>query len=84
MPKEKTVKELYYELGLTPPESIAHMTEEELREKLTPIHNHRWSQQGTTLSCSCELGTHTTQIPTSHILTGTDNKGMPQLQRITV
>ena len=84
MQDDKTVKKLYEELGLEAPEHIAHLTEDELREKIKTPSNHKWSQQGALLSCVCELGHHTTQIPTSHILQGTDERGLPVLQRVQV
>lgn len=84
MQNEKTVEELYQELGLTPPESIRHLTEDELREKLKINANHQWKQRGNTLYCSCELGGHSTQIPTSMILQGTDSEGLPILQKIAL
>lgn len=82
MQPEKTVEELYQELGLTPPESIKHLTEEELREKLKIEAHHSWKQQGTMLFCNCEIGHHTTNIPPTHILTGTDEQGMPILREV--
>lgn len=84
MHEDKTVEKLYQELGLEPPEHIKHLTEDELREKLKVVSNHKWSQQGTTLRCTCELGTHATQIPPTHILTGTDESGRPVLKRVEV
>ena len=82
MRPEKTVEELYQELGLTPPESIKHLTEEELREKLKIDAHHSWKQEGNTLNCTCEIGPHTTNIPTTHMLTGTDEQGMPILREV--
>lgn len=84
MQNEKTVEELYQELGLTPPESIRHLTEDELREALKTKANHQWKQRGNTLYCQCEVGSHSTQIPTSLMLQGTDEQGMPILKNITL
>lgn len=82
--QEKTVEELYQELGLTPPESIRHLTEDELREKLKIDAHHSWKQQGTNLYCDCEIGHHATQLPTDYILIGTDDSGQPVLRKITL
>lgn len=84
MQNDRTVEKLYRELGLTPPESIKHLTEDELRDKLRITPNHQWSQRGNVLTCVCEIGRHTTKIPTSHIIEGTDDRGMPVLKRIEV
>jgi hypothetical protein len=84
MQNEKTVEDLYEQLGLTPPESIRHLTEDELREKLKIESHHQWKQRGNMLYCSCELGSHSTQIPTSMMLQGTDEQGLPILQKIAL
>lgn len=84
MLNDKTVEKLYEELGLEPPENIKHLTEDELRERIKIPSNHKWRQQGTLLHCTCELGAHSTQIPTSHILMSTDESGMPVLKRVEV
>lgn len=84
MQNDKTVEELYQELGLTPPESIKHLTEDELREALKVKANHIWKQSGTTLFCDCELGRHTTNIPTDYMLQGTDPDGKPVLKKLVI
>lgn len=84
MRNEKTVEELYEELGLTPPESIKHLTEDELRDMLKVKSSHRWSQRGNILHCTCEIGSHSTRIPTNQILQGTDEKGLPILKKIAL
>ena len=75
-------RDLFRELGIKPPEHLKHLTEDELREKLRIPTTHNWKQQGARLICHCNIGTHTSGIPTSHILTGTDSQGRPILEKI--
>ncbi len=75
-------RDLYRELGLKPPEHLRHLTEDELREKLKIQTEHNWKQRGNSLYCKCDLGFHTSNIPTSHMLTGTTDSGQPILTKI--
>lgn len=69
---------------LVPPESIAHGTEEDVREKLKPAKTWNWKLEGNQLSCETDLGPMTQTIPTDVILTGEDENGLPILQRIVL
>lgn len=77
-------RNLFRELGLTPPEHLKHLTEDELREKLKIKTEHHWRQQGNVLICKCDIGTHSSTIPTSHILTGQTDSGEPIFTKINM
>jgi hypothetical protein len=69
--------------GVKPPERIAHMTEEELEEKLRQNfadHKCHWYQVGPDIECDASPNyTHGKRIGTNLRLDGTDSKGMPVL-----
>jgi len=75
-------KKLYQRLGIQEPEHIGHITEEDLAKKIKIEANHKWRQRGNKLICECELGNHVAFVPTSKILKGTDENGMPMLTEI--
>lgn len=75
---------LYKELGYELPQHAAHGTEDEIRESSKIITVHSWFQEGNRLVCKCDLGTHSSVIPPTHILTGTSEDGLPILQKVVV
>lgn len=66
----------YEELGVDPPSSETHDKPEYYEGKGT------WKQQGNFIYREGHGARFGSRIPTSHILKGTDEKGMPILQRI--
>lgn len=76
-------KKLYSRLGLEQPQHIPHITEDELRQRIKIEANHKWSQVGNRLICECEIGKHSTLVPTDVLLKGTDDKGLPILTKIS-
>lgn len=82
MYQDEVEKDLYKELNLTPPQHLAHLTEEELREAIKIKTSHNWKQVGQMLTCTCDIGKHTSKLPTTHILKGTDDAGNPILEKV--
>lgn len=69
-------KKLFEKHAIEAPSHIPHYTDEE-REKFKVKAHHSWKQRGNQLYCKCELGIHTSYIPTNKLLQGMDSKGMP-------
>lgn len=76
-------EKLYAENDVAPPLHIPHGGSiEELQEQYKVQAHHSWKQQGNQLVCDCELGYHVSFIPTTHMLQGTDDEGLPVLKKI--
>lgn len=79
--------EWYTWKGVTPPERITHLTEEEVQEKLASNlakHKCQWKQYGGEIRCDVGEYTHGKRIATNLILKGTGSKGEPLLEPIVV
>jgi len=79
-------KEIDYEkLGVVPPSSDAHGTEEQIAEQLNVKRTHQWKQRGAVLFCTSCPWEHATEPRfTDYLLQGTDDKGNPILTKIGV
>jgi hypothetical protein len=71
-------------LDAAPPVATGHGTEEDIRDKLKPMMPSKWRMQGNQLIAETENGTHVQTIPTSHILVGTNEKGLPIFKKVVV
>lgn len=67
---------------LTPPETTAHGTEEEIQDRMVEMKPKRWRQEANKLIGQTELGEVVNFIPTDMMLTGTDKDGLPILKKI--
>lgn len=65
-----------------PPSAVGHVTEEELLANMKQLKPKSWTLKGNQLEGMTEQGRLVQTIPTSHILVGTDNDGMPIFRRI--
>lgn len=69
--------------GATPIESIPHGTEDDITEKMKGTVHGDWVQMGNVLICrKCPNHHQTEPIPTEYLLKGTDNKGLPILEKL--
>ena len=68
----------YEALGVDPPESIQHFTDEEMESFRIPF-KREWKQSGNMIYREGEEAVFGTKIPTNKMLAGTDEKGMPVL-----
>lgn len=71
-------------LDAPPPTSIPHLTEDEIKEHLKPMLPSKWRLEGNQLIAETENGTHAQTIDPSYICVGTDDKGLPILQRVVL
>lgn len=69
-------------LGAAPPVAIPHGTDEDIRDKLTPLKPNSWKLEGNKLTGMTEMGLLVQMIPTDYILTGTDEKGLPVFKKV--
>lgn len=74
--------------GVKRPEHIPFLTEEELERKFAEIKAQTthgdWKQDGTTITCNRCNPRHSSGIPPTHLLQGTDDRGMPILKKIDI
>lgn len=77
MPLDPKIVKQFEEWGATPPTSEDHGTIEEIRSNLRPANPTNWRQEGNKLIADTDFGPLVNHIPTDHILTGVDDKGLP-------
>lgn len=71
-------------LKLEPPTTSTHGTESEVEGNLKQLMPSSWRLEGNQLIGQTEMGPLVQTIPTSHILTGTDKKGLPTFRKVDV
>lgn len=76
--------DFYRKHGVLPPSVSQHGTEDEIREKLTPLKAHSWHLVGNQLIGQTDWGELVQTIPTTHILTGMDDRGLPIFRKVGI
>ncbi len=71
-------------LRQTPPETIPHLTEEEIRANMKRLLPLSWTLEGNLLKGQTEQGLLVQRIPTDYILVGTDAKGLPIFKKVVI
>ena len=71
-------------LGVAPPSVSAHATDEEISKNMKKLKPSSWRQEGNWLIGQTDMGELRQTVPTSHILTGTDDSGNPIFKRIDI
>lgn len=69
-------------LGATPPTAQTHGTEDDIAQRLKPLKPNSWRLEGNKLISQTEMGVLVQTIPTDYICRGTDDKGLPILEKI--
>lgn len=82
MPLTQQEAKEFVDLGITPPTSQAHGTEEDIRQNLVPLKTRNWRMRGNQLIADTDFGELAQTIPTDYICKGTDKNGMPILVKI--
>lgn len=83
--KPQEAEDIFAENNVAPPEHIPHGgTIEDIASKRPVVKHGPWKQEGNMIICTCDIGHHASPIPTSHILTGTDDNGHPILTKVEV
>lgn len=77
-------KEMYERWGKTPPTSEPHGTPEEIAKNMVKLKPTSWRQEGNKLIGETPMGPLVQFIPTDMLLMGTDEKGLPILQKMVV
>jgi hypothetical protein len=69
--------------GKERPSHVPHGTEEDIRKNMVKLMPTKWVQQGNQLIGTTEDGVRIVQsIPTDHLLSGTDDRGLPTFTKI--
>lgn len=74
--------DFFRKLGVPIPNSAAHGTDEDIRAKLKPMKFTTWRTEGNLLIGDGPAGKFVQKIPTDYICKGTDDKGLPILEKI--
>ena len=74
----------YKKMGVKPPTSEPHGTEDDIKSNLVPLKPKEWRLEGNLLIAETEHGTHAQTIPTNYILTGTDDDGLPIFKKVVL
>lgn len=83
MHDERTLKE-FARWGKTPPEHLPHGTPDIIRENMRRLKPNSWKLAGNKLIGETEMGPLVQFIPTNYICVGTDEDGLPKLQKISL
>jgi hypothetical protein len=85
MPLSNPEDKIYEEWGVTPPDRQPHGTETDIQyQMLRPITHGKWTQKGNTIVCGLCPMPHSATIPVDFILKGTDDKGLPILEKLGI
>jgi hypothetical protein len=75
----------YEALGVEPPTSEVHGTEDDLQQaRLMDGHICSWKQQGSDVFCERGPHRHGRHVPPTHLLVGTDPAGTPLYKIIDI
>jgi len=69
-------------LGIPPPITSSHGTDQNIADNMKRLIPNKWHLEGNQLIGQTELGELRQSIPTNYICVGTDDKGLPILQKI--
>lgn len=82
MPLDDATRKQFEKWNQPPPKVFHHGTEDEIKTNMTALKPDSWVLEGNKLTTQTEVGPLVQFIPTSHIMTGTDKKGMPVFKKI--
>jgi hypothetical protein len=69
-------------LKVEPPSATAHVTEEDMIKNMKQLKPNSWVLRGNQLEGMTEMGKLVQTISSDYICTGTDEQGLPKLQRV--
>jgi hypothetical protein len=72
----------YEQLGVTPPTSQPHGTDDDIRKNLTPPKVTKWFQRGNELVGETDIGEIVSMLPTDIMLTGVDENNLPIFKKL--
>lgn len=64
------------------PSRQSHGSDDDIRSSLKSVNPTNWRLEGNRLIADTEMGELSQTIPTSHILIGTDDKGLPVFREV--
>ena len=76
--------DFFRKLSLPEPPSYTHGTEDDIREKLVELKPNSWTLRGNQLEGMTDMGKLVQFIHTNYILRGTDEQGLPILEKIDI
>jgi hypothetical protein len=76
--------EFYKKLQVAPPDVNPHGTDEDIRSQMKPLKTWGWKLEGNQLTAQTDHGPLTQTIPSNYICRGTDEKGLPLLEKIVL
>lgn len=81
---DEKIKKQFEEWGKTPPTHEPHGTEEDIKKNLQTLYPNSWSLEGNLLRGQTAMGELVQTIPPNYILKGTDERGLPILEKIVI
>lgn len=79
---DEQLLKLYEKEGKSLPSHQPHGTEADIKDNMVQLKPSSWRQEGNQLIGETDMGPLVQTVPTSHILIGTDDKGMPVFKQI--
>lgn len=72
----------YEALGVAPPQSFPHGSDDDIRANMQIAKAKRWFQRGNELVAETDLGEVVNFLPTDMMLKGVDENGLPILEKL--
>lgn len=73
----------YIRQGVTPPERISHdLSVDDIDKHVKSLNPRNWRAEGNLLIADTDVGPLRQYIPTDHIFTGVDEKGLPTFKKL--
>ena len=74
----------FNKMGVTPPTHTPHLTDEQIAEHSKKLLPRQWKLEGNQLKGQTDMGELVLHISTDYILKGTDEDGMPILEKVDI
>ncbi len=84
MDEAERIAAFYRKHGKEPPKHFEHGTEEDIKANMVVLKPKEWRQEGNMLIAEGDYGVHAQTIPTDYICAGTDDDGLPILQKVVL
>jgi len=81
MMDDKQIKD-FNEWGVTPPSTVTHGSDLNIQDSMKKLLPNSWKLEGNQLIGQTDMGELRQTIPTSHILVGSDPRGLPIFRKI--
>lgn len=84
MNEEERIARFYQKHGVAPPSRDKHGTEDDIKASMQRLKPNEWYLEGNKLIGRTDMGILAQYIPPDYICVGTDDNGLPKLQKVVL